>query len=182
MQLAETTCAFTDGSMLNLKGGAGVYIKKGTMEMKCGETYFYPTSIWECEANALLKLCSCFRERPELVSKNIYIFVDNLLVLQLLKATAHAKNFSMQHKTNEIKEAYEKLASELNIKKITFRKIKAHVEHYGNEIADTLANSFRLKGKWRQEQFHKTSYKVTVTQVREKCERDFKKSWRKKNG
>ena len=126
---------FTDGSKSAQGVGAGIAIfiqnelvlqRRLTLHSNCSNN--------QAEQLAIVKALETIKETriPENVPREITIHTDSKITLQSLKNPKNHK-----HLINEIRKTA--ISMEKQNWHITFTWIRAHVGHYGNELADKLA-------------------------------------------
>ena len=114
---------------MNNRSGYGVFISKDNYEVE--STYGAlgsKTSVYQAEVYAIHKCCELLSEmEPEPVT----IFTDNQSALESLA--------QMTGKSTVIQQCIDSLNRLAKSRSVTIKWIKAHFDHSGNEMADSLA-------------------------------------------
>ena len=134
--------AYTDGSKINDKTGAGIIIYKQN-EIIYRQSYSLPgsASIFQAELEAIRQAAAFFnRHKTRYPAKYVKFLVDSQAALKAVNSS-DIKSETVQRTIRELS----KLGSD--IPRLTLAWIKAHVGYEGNELADTAAKQGALEPK-----------------------------------
>ena len=176
---------FTDGSMLNFKGGVGVVLRGCGLHCSTGEPVNRPCNILECELLAINLALDYLEKFTPVNCKSVLIYSDCQVALRMIKGEIQPTYCSYQELVFETWGKLKKLcAGGSNLGKLVLAKVKAHVGVEGNELADSLANEFREKAQWGQT--HDWTYCVddsyAKATLKENWRTDFKEAARSYTG
>ena len=124
------------------------------------------TTVFQAEVHAITKACECIHTTDE---HRIIIYSDSQAgILALNSPTVHSKTVF------ECMTLLNKLAEERDV---TIRWVKAHVGHYGNEIADELAKQGTHEVQEGPEPFLPVSDSYHKDLIRRALESEWTKRW-----
>ena len=168
IQHSEYT-AYTDGSKIDNKTGAGIIVYKKN-EIIYRQSYSLPdkASIFQAELEAIRQTAAFFnRNKVRYPAKYIKILVDSQAALKALSHNS-VKSETVNRTINELS----KLG--YDIPRLTLTWIKAHVGYKGNELADTAAK----QGALEPEMSIKLDIPLSRTEISNKLKDLFNAKWK----
>ena len=160
--------AYTDGSKIDNKTGAGIIIYKKN-DIIYRQSYSLPSraSIFQAELEAIRQAASFFnRNKVRYPAKYIKILVDSQAALKALRNNS-VKSETVHRTICELS----KLGYE--IPRLTLTWIKAHVGYEGNELADLAAK----QGALEPEMSIKIETPISKTEISNKLNDLIKNKW-----
>ena len=161
--------AYTDGSKIDNKTGAGIIIYKKN-EIIYRQSYSLPNkaSIFQAELEAIRQAAAFFnRNKTHYPAKYIKFLVDSQAALKALNSTT-VKSETVSRTIRELS----KLG--YDIPRLTLTWIKAHVGYKGNELADTAAK----QGALEPEMSIKINIPISQTEISNKLKGMFLNKWK----
>jgi ribonuclease HI len=156
---AADICVYTDGSLLEERSGAGVYIEVDQQPQVTMSKRLPPCTVFQSELRAIQMACEhlCLHEHN---NKDIHIHVDSQAALQLL--------IKLQITSKTVHQTVELLRELAVGHTVTLQWVKAHMVIPGNKMAEEAAKAGSQSNRFTRMEIcnSRTELKTFIRDVR----------------
>ena len=165
------------------KGAYGWYAPFYNDTFNISQTYKYefPVTITKCEINAIGSLLFWIYKNPPKTSNTINIISDSQTTLEYIKLSNYPKYNNTKLEMENIFKTLLLIQSKLPMIHFNFYKVKSHTKVPGNDRIDEMVRKAAQSITFNTSKMNQTSYQVSLTQIHQECQKQWKSHWKINN-